>query len=64
MTNELVTTAVADSKKAAPKPRLPIMWIAFLALLCGLIALAAHNLAVSPEVWNAITNSDYLAVPD
>jgi hypothetical protein len=52
MTNELITTAVADSKKSAPKPKLLIMWIAF---LCGLIALAAYNLAHYPELWNAIT---------
>jgi len=63
MTNELITTAVADSKKAAPEHSLRKTWIAvlvFLAFLFGLIALAAHNLAVSPEPWNAITNSDYL----
>ena len=61
MTNELITTAAApDTKKSAPKPKLPIMWIAFLcgliAFLCGLTALAASNLAHHPELlWNAIT---------
>ena len=53
MTNELTTTAaaVADLKESAPKPKLLIMWIAF---LCGLIALAAYNSADYPKLWNAI----------
>jgi hypothetical protein len=53
MTNELTTTAAAtaDLKESAPKPKLLIMWIAF---LCGLIVLAAYNLAHAPELWNAI----------
>ena len=55
MTTELITTAVADAKKSAPETKLLIMSIAFLAFLCGLIALAANNLAHNPELWNAIT---------
>jgi hypothetical protein len=55
MTHELITTAVADSKKSAPETKLLTMSIAFLAFLCGLIALAAYNLAHHPELWNAIT---------
>jgi hypothetical protein len=53
MINELTTTAAAaaDLKKSAPKTKLLIMWIAF---LCGLIALAACNLAHAPELWNGI----------
>ena len=53
MTNELTTTAaaVADLKETAPKPKLLIMWIAF---LCGLIALAAYSLAHHPELWSVI----------
>ena len=53
MTNELTTTAaaVADLKESAPKPKLLIMWIAF---LCGLIALAAYSLALHPELWSVI----------
>lgn len=55
MTNELITTAVADSKKSTPETKLPIMWIGSLAFLCGLIAEAAYNLAHHPELWDAIT---------
>jgi uncharacterized protein involved in exopolysaccharide biosynthesis len=54
MTIELITTAVADSKKSAPEPKLLIMLIAPLAFLCGLIALAAYDLVHHPEPWNAI----------
>jgi hypothetical protein len=56
MTDQLITKAVADSKKSAPEPELLIMSIAFFALLafvCGLIAFAAYNLAHYPELWNA-----------
>jgi hypothetical protein len=61
MTNELIAEVVADSKKAPPEPKLLIRSIAFfgfLALLCGLMALAVYNLthSVAPELlWNAIT---------
>jgi hypothetical protein len=61
MNNELIAEAVADSKKVSPEPKLfirPIAFFVFLALLCGLIALAAYNLthSVAPELlWNAIT---------
>jgi hypothetical protein len=55
MTNELIATAAAaDTENSAPKPKLLIMWIAF---LCGLIALAASNLAHHPELLNAITST-------
>ena len=54
MTNELITT-VTDSKESAPGTKLPIMWIALLPFLGGLIALAAYNLAHYPELWYAIT---------
>jgi uncharacterized protein involved in exopolysaccharide biosynthesis len=60
MTDQLITKAVADSKKSAPDPKLLIVSIAFfafLAFVCGLIALAAFNLAHNPELWNAITGS-------
>ena len=62
MTNELIATAAAaDTKNSAPKPKLLIMWIAFLcgliAFLCGLTALAASNLAHHPELLNAITST-------
>ena len=59
MTNELTTTAaaVADLKESAPKPKLLIMWIAFLVLLCGMIALADYNLSHYPAMWSAITAS-------
>jgi hypothetical protein len=61
MTSELITTAVADSKKSAPVPNLLIIAIALLAFLCGLIALAAYDSAHYPELfkailWNAITH--------
>jgi hypothetical protein len=58
MTNQLITTAVADSKKSVSEPNLLIMPVAFLAFfvfVCGLIALAAYNLAGHPELLNAIT---------
>lgn len=55
MTQELITTAVADSTKSAPKPKLLLMWIALLAFLSGVIALAADNLAHYPDLWYAIT---------
>jgi disulfide bond formation protein DsbB len=58
MTNELITKPVACSKKSAPEPKLLTMsmaFFAFFALLCGLIALAAYNLAHTPELWNVIT---------
>jgi hypothetical protein len=55
MTHELITTAVADSRQSAPEPKLLIISIAFLAFLCGLIALGAYNLAHYPELWSAIT---------
>jgi hypothetical protein len=60
MTNELITTLVADSKKSAPVPNLLIIAIALLAFLCALIALAAYDSAHYPELfkailWNAIT---------
>jgi hypothetical protein len=53
MTNELTTTAaaIADLKESAPKRKLLIMWIAF---LCGLIAVAAYNLAHHQELWSVI----------
>jgi hypothetical protein len=51
MTNELITTAVADSKKSAPEPKPLIVSIAFLS---GLIALAGYNLAHYLELWNAM----------
>jgi hypothetical protein len=63
MTNELITTAVADPKKSALEPKLLIVsitFLVFLGFLCGLITLATYNLAHYPEllnaiVWNAIT---------
>jgi hypothetical protein len=60
MINELITTAVTDSKRSPQEPKLLIMPIALLAafvFLCGLIALAAYNLARYPELWNAITGA-------
>jgi hypothetical protein len=51
MTTELITAAVADSKRSAPEPELLIILVA---LLCALIALAAYYLAHHPELWNAI----------
>ena len=54
MTNELITTAVADPKKSALELKLLIVSIAFLAFLCGLITLADYNSAHYPELWNAI----------
>jgi hypothetical protein len=57
MTTELTTTAVADSKKSDPKIKQLILWIAALAVLSGMIALANYNLAHHPELWNAITVS-------
>ena len=60
MTDQLITTAVADLKKSAPEPKLlipTIVFFAFVAFLCGLIGLAAYNLAHYPELWNAITGS-------
>jgi hypothetical protein len=60
MTSQLITTAVVDSKKSASEAkllRLPVAFLAFFLFLCGLIALAAYNLARYPELWNAITGS-------
>jgi hypothetical protein len=54
MTTELITTAVADSKKSASEPELLIVLIALFALLCALIALAAYDIAHRPELWNTI----------
>jgi hypothetical protein len=54
MINELIATAVADSKKSAPEPKLLIVLIVYLAFVCGLITLAAYEIAHHPELWNAI----------
>jgi hypothetical protein len=53
MTHELSTKAVADSKQTTQLT----MWIAFLVLLCGMIALADYNLSHYPAMWSAITAS-------
>jgi hypothetical protein len=57
MTNQLITTAVADSKKPASEPNLltmPVAFLAFFIFLCVLIALATYSLTHNPELVNAI----------
>jgi len=54
MTTKLITTAEGGSRESALEAKLIIISSAFLTL-GGLIALAAHNLAQYPELWDAIT---------